>query len=177
MTTRPASRRRATALAIAASVGVLCSSLAAAPAGAAGRSRTAAATCRAGGLVTWLDTQPNGAAGTIYYTLNFTNLSGAPCTLRGYPAVSAIGLRGGSLGSAGSRNPTRRVRTVMLRNGATAHADLGIVEAGSYAGCRIVTAAGIRVWAPGQARAQRVPFPFQACSNRGPVVLRVSAVH
>jgi hypothetical protein len=32
-----------------------------------------------------MDTQGGGAAGSIYYTLEFTNLSGQACTLHGSP--------------------------------------------------------------------------------------------
>jgi hypothetical protein len=39
--------------------------------------------CATSGLDVWLDTQGNGAAGTIYYGLEFTNLSGTTCTLYG----------------------------------------------------------------------------------------------
>jgi len=46
-----------------------------------------------------MDTQGDGAAGSVYYTLQFTNLSGHACTLRGYPGVSAVSLSGHQLGA------------------------------------------------------------------------------
>ena len=55
-----------------------------APAGAARAPR-----CATSGLVVWLDTQGDGAAGSIYYKLELTNLSRHTCTLLGYPGVSA----------------------------------------------------------------------------------------
>jgi Protein of unknown function (DUF4232) len=133
--------------------------------------------CRSAGLVTWLDTSPNGTAGTIYYTLNFTNLSGSTCTLRGYPGVSAINLKGRQLGRAATRNTGTKVRTITLRNGRTASAYLGIVEAGNFpsSSCRPVTAAGLKVFAPNQAAGKTVPFPFPACSG-SPAYLRIEAV-
>ncbi|HLH65067.1 MAG TPA: DUF4232 domain-containing protein [Solirubrobacteraceae bacterium] len=171
-------RRTAARLAAATAALGLCAA-SALPAGslAAARGRSALVpACSSAGLVTWLDTQGNGAAGTIYYTLNFTNLSGARCTLRGYPGVSAVDLRGRQLGNAASRNRIGRVRTVMLGPGGTAHAVLGIVEAGNYSNCHFAAAAGLRVFAPNQTRSQHVPFPFQACSNRGPQILRIGPV-
>lgn len=48
--------------------------------------------CTTAGLVVWLNTQTNHAAGSAYYELEFTNLSGRGCVLRGYPGVSAANL-------------------------------------------------------------------------------------
>jgi hypothetical protein len=50
--------------------------------------------CATSGLVVWMDTQGGGATGSIYYTLEFTNLSGQACTLHGSPGVSAVTLSG-----------------------------------------------------------------------------------
>jgi len=165
------------AVSIVAGLAMLLSSLNAGAANAAARARPATAACQPGSMVTWLNTQGNGAAGTIFYTLNFTNLSTSACTLRGYPGVSAVSLRGHQIGSAGGRLTVKPVRTITVRSGDTAHANLGIVEAGNFSGCSQMTAAGVRVFAPNQARSQTDPFPFQACSNRGPVILKVSAVY
>jgi hypothetical protein len=67
---------------------------------------------------------------------------------------------------------------VTLANGATAKAVLRITEAGNYPGslCRRVTAAGIRVYPPNQTASKIVPFPFQACTRPGPVILDVGVV-
>ncbi len=134
--------------------------------------------CRTSGLVTWLDTNGNGTAGSIVYTLNFTNLSGSTCTLRGYPGVSAVNLRGGQLGRSAARDTFTRVRTIAIRNGRTATALLRIVEAGNFprSSCGQVTAAGLKVFPPNQGTARTIPFPFGACSRSGPSYLRVQAV-
>ncbi len=56
--------------------------------------------CATAGLVIWFSPQVGGGyAGGYYYNLNFTNLSGRACTLRGYPGVSAVNLRGRQLGN------------------------------------------------------------------------------
>ena len=56
--------------------------------------------CTASDLGVWLAVgQGNGAAGTIYYPLEFTNLSHHTCYLYGYPGVSALGRNGNQLGS------------------------------------------------------------------------------
>jgi hypothetical protein len=136
--------------------------------------RVATPACATSGLDVWLDTQGNSAAGTIYYDLEFTNLSGSTCTLFGYPGVSGTNLAGTQLGSPAARigaTPS----TVTLANGATATALVGIVEPGILPAsqCGPATAAGLRVYPPGQTQARRVPFPFGACSKAGPGYLKI----
>jgi hypothetical protein len=130
------------------------------------------------GTVAWLNTNGNGAAGSIFYRLQFTNLTGVKCTLRGFPGVSAVDTRGRQLGSAATRDTTTRTRTITLSNGVTVRATLRIVQAGNFprSSCRPVTAAGLRVFAPNQTRAQFIPFPFSACSRSGPKYLSVRVV-
>jgi hypothetical protein len=140
--------------------------------------RGAAAPCAISTLDVWLNTTGNGTAGSIYYVLEFTNLSAHVCTLTGFPGVSAINLGGGQLGKAASRNPQRASRTVRLAPGGTANATLQIVEAGNFSpsACHLTTAAGLRVYAPGATVARTVPFPFSACTLSGPAILTVAAV-
>jgi Protein of unknown function (DUF4232) len=143
----------------------------------AGAARTATPSCATSGLDVWLDTQGNGAAGTTYYFLEFTNLSGSSCSLYGYPGVSGVTLTGTQLGSAASRilGPPH---TVTLANGATGHALVGIVNAGVIPAsqCHPVTAAGLKVYPPNQTKSRVAPFPFPACSKSGPVYLRIGPV-
>lgn len=141
-------------------------------------SETVAPKCATSGLVVWLDTEENGTAGSIYYGLRFTNLSGHRCSLFGYPGVSAVNLGRRQLGSAAGRNPHLTPWTATLANGATASAVLQITEAGNFppATCSTSTAAGLRVYPPGQTVSKIIPFPFSACSLSGPVYLHVEAV-
>ena len=134
--------------------------------------------CTSSGLVEWLNTQPNGAAGTIYYSLEFTNLSGHACTLRGYPGVSGITLGGAQLGSAASRSTGTPKKTITLAPGKTAASALGITEVGNFpaSSCHPTTAAGLRVYAPNQTAAKSIPFPFGACAKTGDLYLSVQAV-
>jgi hypothetical protein len=137
----------------------------------------AAASCRTSGLVVWLDTRGNAAAGSVYYTLKFTNQSGRTCSLLGYPGVSAVDLRDRRLGSAGSRTPSG-VRLVRLPNGATASALLRIAQAANFpqSACHRVAAAGLRIYPPNQTASKVIPIPFDACSRTGPIYLSVKAV-
>jgi len=146
------------------------------PAGAA--SQTGSPSCSTAGMVVWLNTQGNGTAGSIYYDLEFTNLSGRTCTLYGYPGVSGVTLSGRQLGSAASRNPAQPRSTVSIADGASALTPLQIVNVGNFSQsvCGPTTAAGLRVYPPNQRASKIVPFPFGACARSGPIYLSVQVV-
>jgi Domain of unknown function (DUF4232) len=134
--------------------------------------------CATSGLVVWMNTDGNGTAGTIFYKLKFTNLSGHTCTLRGFPGVSAVKLNGHQLGSAAGRDQTTAAKTVSIAYGHSATASLGIVDAGNFSSskCAPTTAAGLRIYPPNQTASKIVPFPFKACSHTGPIFLKVRVV-
>jgi hypothetical protein len=171
--------RRITAAAAAACAVILLPALAFAapgsPAGAA--SRASARQCETPGLVIWLDTNGSGTAGSTFYHLEFTNLSGHRCTLNGFPFVRAVDLHRHRLGSRAAFDH-RTPHAVTLGRGKTARAVLQIVDAGNFppSACHPVTAAGLRVYPPNQTRSKLIPFPFSACSRRGPVYLIVRPV-
>jgi hypothetical protein len=143
----------------------------------AGAAPAATPSCATSGLDIWLNTQGNGAAGTTYFHLEITNLSGSTCTLFGYPGVSGVTLTGTQLGSAANRNG-QTPHTVTLTNGDTVHALLAIHEAGAFPPpqCHMVTAAGLRVYPPNQTQSKVAPFPFDACSKSGPLYLTIAPV-
>jgi hypothetical protein len=138
----------------------------------------AAPTCPTSGLVVWLDTNGDGTAGSTFYKLELTNLSGRACTLRGYPGVSGVNLSGRQLGRAASRNASHTPATVTLARGAVAFAQLQVVEAGNFPSstCHMTTAAGFRVYPPNRAASKLVPYPFSACTGSKPDYLTVGAV-
>ena len=85
-------------------------------------SSAAVPACTATDLGAWVAVdQGNGAAGSIYYPLQFTNLGRHACAMRGFPGVSAIDRNGHQLGSPASWGRATPVRTVVLASGATAH--------------------------------------------------------
>jgi choline dehydrogenase-like flavoprotein len=173
-------RRRALGIAAAAAGGLSVLALTAATPAVASRYATAASVpaCATSSLVIWLDTQGSGTAGSTYYNLEFANLSARACALFGYPGVSGFDLAGHQLGSAARRNPEHSATAVTIAAHATAHAVLRIVDASNYptSTCAQTTAAGLRVYPPGQTAAKSVPYPFLACSRSGPGYLSVEAV-
>jgi hypothetical protein len=115
--------------------------------------------------------QANGAAGSIYYPLDFTNVSAAACTMFGYPGVSLVtGVSGRQLGGAAVRNPTFHPRVVTLGPGATAHATLQVVVAQNYppGTCDPVTAHWLRVYPPAQVAALYVSLTAVTCTGKVP---------
>jgi hypothetical protein len=113
----------------------------------------------------------NGAAGSIYYPLDFRNVSAAPCTLLGYPGVSFVTSPGaGQVGGAAVRNPTFAPALVTLAPGAVAHASVQVVVAQSYpaALCRPVTAHWLRVYPPGQFTPLYASLTAQTCTGAIP---------
>jgi hypothetical protein len=140
--------------------------------------------CQSSGIDDWLDTSGSGAAGTIFYHLEFTNLSGHTCTLQGFPFVFAVNLSGHQIGNDAVVNHAFPANKITVGNGKTIHAVLGIAETGNFraSACKPVTAAGLEVFAPiGINEVGRtVPFPFSACSTHGshaPNFLNVTPVH
>jgi hypothetical protein len=139
--------------------------------GASARTAVSAAApkCSSTGTAVWFGLGlGGGTAGSIYYPLEFSNVSHHTCTLDGYPGVS--GYRGGAqVGPAASRN-TEPHGTVTLTPGATAHAILRIVDWGALCSKEVV-ADGLRIYPPGQTTSQEVPFSFGACAHRGVLVV------
>jgi hypothetical protein len=118
-----------------------------------------------------LVTKGSAAAGSVYYPLDLTNISGSTCTVFGYPGVSFVsGPSGSILGRAAHRNPVTAATTVTLAPGQTAHATLQVAEAGNYdpSQCQPVTAHWLRIYPPNQTVPLYAQFTTQACSARLP---------
>jgi hypothetical protein len=110
-------------------------------------------------------------------TLDFTDVSGVPCVLVGYPEVAAYQGDHVQVGLAAGRDVTVAARRIVLAPGQTAHASVDALA--PRARCRPVRAAGLRVAAPGQAAVRFVTRPLTACSARdarGQVSFRVAAI-
>lgn len=141
-------------------------------------SSAALSRCLTSQLTAWLGIPGSGAAGSTYYQLEVSNVSGHICTLYGFPGVSAHGPGGRQLGSAAGHLAGQGKGLVTLLPRQTAHAVLQITDVGNFSpsACRPVTAASLRVYPPGAYTARTVPFSFRACGLRGPVYLHVSPI-
>jgi hypothetical protein len=128
----------------------------------------------------------NGAAGSIYYPLDFRNTGSAACTLYGYPGVAfvtrtgATGVGGTGVGGTGAggtvlgepafRNAAIAPKLVTLAPGATAHASLQVQVAQNYpvATCKPVTGHWLQVYPPGSKAAEYVRFTAVTCAGKIP---------
>src|SRR5438876_4223381 len=127
--------------------------------GSAGSGTAGLALCQPSSLqVTVNASQAGGAAGSTYVPVDFTNTSGSPCGLYGYPGMSFVTAGDGSgsqIGAAAQENPSFGKVPVQLAAGGAAHAWLQVAEAGNYpsATCQPVKAHWLRVYAPGETQA------------------------
>ena len=147
---------------------------------AAGTAPAAVPACTAADLGAWVAVdQGNGAAGSIYYPLQFTDLSRHACAMRGFPGVSAIDRNGHQLGSPAGWSTMVAAHIVVLAPGATAHTILQYsdVEVTTAPGCHpVFTTFELRVYPPGQYSATHAAFGLEACSHAGPVYMRVEPI-
>jgi hypothetical protein len=123
----------------------------------------------------------NGAAGSVYYPIVFTNSSGSPCTLFGFPGVSFVTSPNGSqIGDAATRRSDKPVQTVTLAVGGVAHATLQVVQALNFPAtkCQPVTAHFLKIYPPNQTAAVILSFTAKACAatGQGATVLNVAPV-
>jgi hypothetical protein len=186
LTTIPRTARRTVAVIAAAVAAGLIATTAAVAASSSGAVLTADTSpaapapvraCTADDLGVWLAVaQLDGAAGSVYYPLQFTNLSRHACAMRGFAGVSAVDRNLHQLGSPAGRAHVVPVRTVVLAPGRTAHAIL------RYSDVTVSTAPGchptlrtfeLRVYPPGQHHATYAAFDFEVCSHAGPVYMDI----
>ena len=114
-----------------------------------------------------------GAAGSIYQVLDFTNISAVPCTLYGYPGVSLAGGKPVTqIGLAAARTHNTPVTLVTLAPRAVASALLRIVAAGNFpaAKCQLVKATYLQIYPPNQTTPVYLAYQAQACAKPEQVV-------
>lgn len=117
-----------------------------------------------------------------WYPVDFTNTSRGECALAGYPDVAAYDTRGAGyqqVGVPAGEDVMGTARRVLLRPGATAHANVGVWTAARGAACQPVTVTGLRVLPPGASRPWYLRARLTACSatgRRALGVLRVQAI-
>ena len=124
--------------------------------------------CRTSALRVSVSASQGAAAGSSYYPIVFTNISGTACTLFGYPGVSFVAGAGGSqIGIPATENPAHPRQLITLAPGQAGHAELQVVNAENYppANCGMVTAHWLRVYPPNQTAPLYASFTAQACAK------------
>ena len=109
-----------------------------------------------------------GAAGSVYQVIDFTNISNVSCTLYGYPGIS---LAGGTpvtqIGLAATENSTPSRQLVTLAPGAVANALLHIGTARLYPAstCGPTTTTYLQIFPPNQSTPIYLRYTSTSCAK------------
>lgn len=112
--------------------------------------------------------QGQGAAGTTYTPIVFTNTGTSACELHGYPGVSFIDAGGHLIGSPASEDTGKAKSVKLSAGGGTANALLRQPNPGNFPAstCQQTTAAKLRVYPPGETVALFLSDPAPVCSTK-----------
>jgi Protein of unknown function (DUF4232) len=100
--------------------------------------------------------QGNGAAGTVYFPLTFTNTGATTCNLEGYPGVSLVGSHGNQIGSPAGRAPLTSPTVVTLNPSQSTLDFLALSDVLNSCATPVQTS-GLRVYPPDQTAALFAP--------------------
>ena len=120
-----------------------------------------------------------GAAGSLYQVIVFTNISAATCTLYGYPGVSlAAGTPATQVGQAASRSTVAGPSTVTLAPGKNANALLRITQALNYpsATCSPTKTTYLQIYPPNQTTPIYLAYSSTGCSSASVNLLTIGVV-
>jgi hypothetical protein len=110
-----------------------------------------------------------GAAGSTFQVIDFTNISNATCTLYGYPGVSLAGGKPVTqIGLAAAESHATARKLVTLSPGAVANAVLQIAHAVNFppAKCGLVTANFLQIYPPNQTTPVDLHYRSQTCAKK-----------
>jgi hypothetical protein len=120
-----------------------------------------------------------GAAGSVYQVIDFTNIGTASCSLYGYPGIA---LAGGSpvtqIGAAASRSPQAGPALITLKPGDVANTLLRITQAQNYptSKCSPMASTYLQIYPPNQTTPIYLGYKSTGCSATGVNLLTVSVV-
>src|SRR5215471_8773721 len=120
-----------------------------------------------------------GAAGSVYQVIDFTNIGTSSCSLYGYPGVA---LAGGSpvtqIGAPASRSTASAPKLLTLAAGATANALVQITEAENYPAskCGPTPSTYMQIYPPNQTTPIYLAYKSMGCSSTKVKLLTVSVM-
>jgi len=150
----------------------------ASPTGTGGGGGTAAAGCTTQSLQAKAGVA-EGAAGSVYQVIDFTNISSTACTLFGYPGVALVaGSPPAQVGLAAARSTAAPASLVTLAPGQTANALLRITEALNYptASCSPTATTALQIYPPNQTVAIDLPYTSTGCASTTVNLLSIGVV-
>ena len=119
-------------------------------------------TCTVGSLSVSLG-RPEGAAGSLYQPIKFTNTGHGSCALRGYPGVSVLDSRHHRIGAPATHSG-RSYATVTLARGHSASAVVRTTN-GPIGGACERTGSYLRIYPPASYKPITVPARWKVCSH------------
>jgi hypothetical protein len=120
-----------------------------------------------------------GAAGSLYQVIDFTNISNATCTLYGYPGVSlAAGTPAAQVGMAASRSSVTGPTVVSLAPGQTGNALLRITQALNYptGTCAPTKTTYLQIYPPNETTPIYLAYSSTGCSSNSVNLLTIGVV-
>ncbi|HEX9042967.1 MAG TPA: DUF4232 domain-containing protein [Trebonia sp.] len=120
-----------------------------------------------------------GAAGSVYQVIVFTNIGNKACTLYGYPGVS---LAGGTpvtqVGQAAARSPVAGPTLVTLQPGQAGNALLRITQALNYpaATCSPKATTYLQIYPPNQTTPMYLAYTATGCASTSVKLLTIGVV-
>lgn len=120
-----------------------------------------------------------GAAGSVYQVIDFTNIGTSSCSLYGYPGVA---LAGGSpvtqIGAPASRSTASAPKLVSLAAGASANALVQITDAQNYptSRCGPTASTYLQIYPPNQTTPIYLAYKSMGCSSTKVKLLTVSVM-
>ncbi|CUU59883.1 Protein of unknown function (DUF4232) [Parafrankia irregularis] len=122
----------------------------------------------------------DGAAGTIYRTIEYRNSGHQACVISGFPTVELVDRRGRVLGGPSGHSGAVGAPVTLRPGGVTEFTLIASNMAGSIEGCTdpgtYRPAVGARVTPPGGGRSRFIPLTQDACVAPGLSTLSVTAV-
>jgi hypothetical protein len=176
LNSRMARRAGGAAIAVCAAMGIPAAAMAATDRPAA-PAQPAIAGCTPADLDIWAGGPGNQGMEQNALQIQPSDISARPCTLDGFPRVSAVSSTGRQLGDAAGKG-AGNLRPITLRYGQTAHFTLDVIDVSIFSpsSCDQVTAAGLAIYAPGDHGSQFVPLELRVCGKPGLQYMTASAV-
>ncbi|MGW1676342.1 DUF4232 domain-containing protein [Saccharopolyspora sp. NPDC002376] len=113
--------------------------------------------------------ESDGAAGSVYRPLIFTNSSGRTCVMQGFPGVSYVGGEDGHQIGAPAFRDGKKGEVISLAPGSKASAMIKFTNVENYDSgeCRPEPAKGLRIYPPHDTASMFIPFEYgqNGCAN------------
>ncbi|MDA3630182.1 DUF4232 domain-containing protein [Saccharopolyspora sp. WRP15-2] len=113
--------------------------------------------------------ESDGAAGSVYQPLIFTNSSDRTCVMQGFPGVSYVGGDDGHQIGAPAFRVGKKGDVISLAPGGKASALIKFVTVENYDSgeCRLEPAKGLRIYPPHDTASMFIPFDYgqNGCAN------------